>query len=86
VIQGYLVRRPDGSVFTSMEPTMINPTSLGKVTRLFGFKLADAPPGDYEILMTIRDELAGQSMEIREPFTVGPPLPATATAQAPPAN
>jgi VWFA-related protein len=83
VIQGYLVRRPDGSVFTSMEPTMINPTSLGKVTRLFGFKLADAPPGDYEILMTIRDELAGQSMEIREPFTVGPPLPATATAQAP---
>jgi hypothetical protein len=88
VIQGYLVRRPDGSVFTSMEPSVINPTSLGKVTRLFGFRLADAEPGDYEILMTIRDELAGQSMEIREPFTVGPPLPATATAQAPvaPAN
>jgi VWFA-related protein len=86
VVQGYLVRRPDGSVLTSMEPTVINPTSLGKVTRLFGFRLGDAPPGDYEILMTIRDELAGQSMEIREPFTVGPPLPGTATAQAPPAN
>jgi VWFA-related protein len=86
VVQGYLVRRPDGSVLTSMEPSVINPTSLGKLTRHFGFPLTDATPGDYEILMTIRDELAGQSIEIREPFTVGPPLPATATAQAPPAN
>ncbi|HKZ32161.1 MAG TPA: VWA domain-containing protein, partial [Vicinamibacteria bacterium] len=86
VVQGYLVRRTDGSILTSMEPSVINPTSLGKVTRLFGFRLTDAAPGDYEILMTIRDELAGQSMEILEPFTVGPPLPATASAQAPAGN
>ena len=86
VVQGYLVRRSDGSLLTSMEPSVINPTSLGKVTRLFGFRLTDAPPGDYEILMTIRDELAGQSMEILEPFTVGPPLATTATASAPAAS
>lgn len=89
VVQGYLVRRPDGSVFTSMEPSVINPTSLGKVTRMFGFRLTDAPLGAYEILMTIRDDLAGQSLEIREPFNVVEPLPAsalpaTASAQAPP--
>jgi hypothetical protein len=83
VVQGYLVRRPDGSILTSMEPTPINPTTLGKVTRMFGFRLGDAPPGEYEILMTIRDDLAGQSMEIREPFTVGPPLANTAAAPAP---
>jgi hypothetical protein len=86
VVQGYLVRRSDGSLLTSMKPSVINPTSLGKVTRLFGFRLTDAPPGDYEILMTIRDELAGQSMEILEPFTVGPPLATTATASAPTAS
>ena len=86
VVQGYLVRRSDGSILTSMEPSVIGATSLGKVTRLFGFRLKDAPLGDYEMLMTIRDELAGQSMEIREPFTVVPPLPATATAQAPAGN
>ena len=36
--------------------------------------------------MTVRDELAGQSMEIREPFVVGPPLPRRqpVAAQAPP--
>jgi VWFA-related protein len=87
VVQGYLVRRADGSVFTGMEPTMIAPTSLGKLSRMFGFHLTNAPEGEYEILMTIRDELAGQSMEIREPFTVGPPLPTPAVAsQAPPAG
>jgi VWFA-related protein len=86
VVQGYLVRRPDGSIFTSMEPSVINPTSLGKVTRLFGFRLTDALPGDYEILMTIRDELAGQSMEFRESFTVGPPLTVTAAASPPTGN
>jgi hypothetical protein len=83
VVQGYLVRRSDGSILTSMEPSVIGATSLGKVTRLFGFRLKDAPLGDYEMLMTIRDELAGESMEIREPFTVVAPLPATATASAP---
>ncbi len=86
VVQGYLVRRADGSILTGMEPSVITPTSLGKLTRLFGFRLNDAAPGDYEILMTIRDELAGQSMEIREPFSVGPPVPVTAAAQPPPAG
>jgi len=86
VVQGYLVRRADGSILTGMEPSVISPTSLGKLTRLFGFRLVDAAPGEYEILMTIRDELAGQSMEILEPFTVGPPLPVTAAAQQPPAG
>jgi VWFA-related protein len=74
VVQGYLVRRADGSVFTGMEPSEIKPTSLGRLSRMFGFRLTDAPQGDYEILMTVRDELAGQSLEIHEPFTVGPPL------------
>jgi hypothetical protein len=54
---------------------------------MFGFRLADAPEGNYEILMTIRDELAGQSMEIREPFVVGPPLAEQpVAAQAPAGN
>jgi VWFA-related protein len=79
VIQGYVVKRPDGSVYTAMEPTLINPTSLGKVMRTFGFRLADADPGDYEIVMVIRDEIAGRSFELHEPFRVVEPLPPSAT-------
>jgi VWFA-related protein len=83
VTQGYVVTRPDGSVLTATEPTPISPTSLGQVTRLVGFRLADAPPGDYEMVMAIRDDLAGQSIEVREPFKVVEPLPPSAMPKAP---
>ncbi len=78
VTQGYVVTKPDGSVLTAMEPAMINPTSLGQVTRMFGFRLTGAEPGDYEIVMAIRDDIAGRSFELREPFRVVEPLPASA--------
>jgi hypothetical protein len=83
VTQGYVVTKPDGTVFTAMEPSAINPTSLGQVMRTFGFKLADAPPGDYEIVMAIRDDLAARSIEMREQFKVVEPLPASAAPPAP---
>jgi hypothetical protein len=77
-----MVTRPDGSVFTAMQPSAINPTSLGQVSRLFGFRLAGAEPGDYEIVMAVRDDLAGRSFELREPFRVVEPLPPSALPTA----
>ena len=75
-------QKPDGGVLTAMEPSPINPTSLGQVMRTFGFKLADVPPGDYEIVMAVRDYIAGRSFEISEPFKVVEPLPASALPPA----
>jgi VWFA-related protein len=86
VRHGYEVRRGDGSVLTGIEPSVIRPTSLGAVNRFFGFKLADASPGQYELFMTLRDDVAGVSTEVRESFEVLPPgaLPVTPmNAQAP---
>jgi VWFA-related protein len=82
VTQGYVVKKPDGGILTAMEPSPINPTSLGQVMRTFGFKLADVPPGDYEIVMAVRDDIAGRSFEISEPFKVTEPLPASALPPA----
>jgi VWFA-related protein len=82
VTQGYVVTRPDGSVLTGMQPSVINPTSLGQVMRTFGFRLTDTPPGDYAVVMTVRDDIAGRSVEMREPFKVVPPLPASAMPAA----
>jgi hypothetical protein len=76
------VRRPDGSVFAAGEPSLIKPTSLGQVTRMFGFRLEGAAPGDYEIEMAIRDDIAGRSFELKEPFRVGEPLPPSALPPA----
>ncbi len=83
VTQGYVVTRPDGSVLTATEPTLINPTSLGQVARMVGFRLVDTPPGDYEMVMAIRDDIAGRSIEVREPFKVVEPLPPSAMPPAP---
>jgi len=72
VLQGYVVKRPDGSVLAAMAPSMIKPTSIGHLSRVFGFRLADATPGEYDLMMTVRDDLGGKSIERHEPFTVVP--------------
>lgn len=75
VSQGYAVRRLDGAVYTSGPQTVIRPTSLGQLSRLFGVILDDATPGEYEIVLTFRDEISGKTLELREPFRVVPPSP-----------
>jgi VWFA-related protein len=70
VSAGYSLRRLDGTVASQVEPTPIQPTSLGKLSRLVGTSLASTIPGEYELVLTVRDELAGKTVEVREPFTV----------------
>ena len=72
VTAGYEIRRTSGLVFKRSAPTPINPTSVGALLRLSGISLRGAPPGEYEIVLTIRDELAGRTVERREPFAVKP--------------
>jgi hypothetical protein len=79
VAQGYRVLGPDGSVLMSNPPNVIRPSSLGGLSRLFGFSLKKLTPGDYEMVMTVRDELAGETLEVTEPFRVAPPAPAPTT-------
>lgn len=76
VAQGYRVLGPDGTVFASHPERVILPTSIGALSRTFGFSLENAIPGDYDLVMTFRDQLAGKTLELREPFRVlSPPSP-----------
>jgi VWFA-related protein len=72
VVHGYEVRKAGGGVLTGLAPSPIRPTSLGHLSRMFGFRLTDATPGDYEIVMTVRDELAGKTLDLHERFKVLP--------------
>jgi VWFA-related protein len=74
VSMGYQVRRSDGALYTQDAPSTINPTSAGSLSRMIGFSLGDATPGDYEIVMRVKDELSGKSLELHEPFSVTAPL------------
>lgn len=42
--------------------------------------LEGAEPGDYELLLAIKDELTGAEREVQEPFTVTPALARAAVA------
>lgn len=70
---GYEVRRSDGALYTGEAPSRIVPTPKGALSRLIGFSLERAAPGDYEIRMRLKDELSGRTLELREPFSVSLP-------------
>jgi VWFA-related protein len=77
VTAGYEIRKSDGTVVTHVDATPIQPTSLGKLMRLVGARLVDSAPGEYEIVLRLKDEIAGKDLELREPFSVTPPAPAS---------
>lgn len=79
VVQGLEVRRADGAVVRSVPESRIRPTSIGQLSRIAGFTLKGMAPGDYEVRMTLRDELAKKTLRVVEPFTVLPPRAAGAS-------
>jgi hypothetical protein len=70
VVAGYEIRRPDGGVVSRAEPTPIRASSLGKLSRLVAAPLSHVPPGQYELVLRLRDELTRRELEVREPFEV----------------
>ena len=51
------------------DPTPVLPSSLGAVARLMQIPL-NVEPGDYELILTVRDETTGELRELVEPFQV----------------
>jgi hypothetical protein len=67
---GHALRRRGGPVVGQAEPTTVTPTSIGAVIRLIQIPLAVASPGDYELVLSVTDEISGQHVERVEPFVV----------------
>ncbi|MFI5183984.1 MAG: VWA domain-containing protein [Vicinamibacteria bacterium] len=81
VTAGYQIRGGDGTVRGEVPPSLIKPTSLGKLLRMVGTKLDDFPPGDYEFVLDLKDEVAGKTLEVREPFTLVAPSSAPSASR-----
>jgi VWFA-related protein len=82
VTAGYVVRRPDGTPVVEVAPSRINPTSLGKLSRIVGTRLPAEATGDLEFVLSVKDEISGKTLEVKEPFTVAASA-AKAAAPAP---
>jgi len=80
VSAGYVVRRPDGTPVVEVPATRINPTSLGKLSRIVGTRLPAEATGDLEFVLSVKDEISGKTLEVKEPFTVAGAAPATASS------
>jgi len=70
-IAGFVVRSADGREWASGAPVAMDLES-GKPTRLVSLPLSDAPLGESEIVLTVRNEVSGRTFEAREPFRVEP--------------
>ena len=67
---GHELRRRGGSRLGRVEPTLVTPTSMGAVIRLIQIPLSIAPPGEYELVLTVHDEISGRRIEAVEPLVV----------------
>lgn len=67
---GHALRRPGGAVIGATTPNPLRPTSIGALSRLIQIPLAGRPVGDYELVLTVTDELSGETREVVEPFAI----------------
>ena len=71
VSAGYEIRRADGVVFKRTEPHAHQPDlASGRSCASTASRCAAPQPGEYELVLTVKDELAGRSVEVREPFEI----------------
>jgi VWFA-related protein len=74
---GHALRHRGAEIVGRANPSLIEPTSLGAVARMVQIPLRAFPPGDYELVLTVTDEVSGASRELVEPFSVTPPMTAS---------
>jgi hypothetical protein len=80
VSSGFVLRAADGSAVAQGQAAVIRPTPEGRVARIGGIPLKGLPPGRYELVLDLRDEVSGQTMDVHEPFSIEPETAATRTA------
>ena len=70
VSSGFALRAADGTLVSQGAPVPIRPTPEGRLARLGGIPLKGMPPGQYELVLNLRDDVSGRAIDIREPFSI----------------
>lgn len=67
----WTLRRGD-EIVREAPPTLIQPGGDGRLTRTLGISLQGAPPSEYTLTLTVKDEKSSETLTRTEPFTVAP--------------
>jgi VWFA-related protein len=76
VVGSHQLIGPGGAVVKELAPRPVAGGG-GPPSRFAGLNLAGLAPGDYELRLKVSDEIAGQTVERREPLAILPPAPAS---------
>lgn len=68
VASGHSLQDGGGAILFFSEPTPIQTSSEGTVSRLIGFATEGLAPGDYAVTLFLMDQVSGEAIEIQEPF------------------
>ncbi|HUL79490.1 MAG TPA: VWA domain-containing protein [Vicinamibacteria bacterium] len=71
VLGAWTLRRGD-EVVRESPPTLIQPGGDGRLTRTLGISLQGASPGEYALVLAVKDEKTGETHSVAEAFTVVP--------------
>ena len=66
------VRRADGAVIKELKPTPLLPGQDG-MSRFAGISLAGLSAGDYDLVVTVIDEVRGETVTVDEAFAIAEP-------------
>jgi VWFA-related protein len=70
VTLSYALRRTDGAVVGGTQPQPLRPNPEGRLAVIVGVTLPQDAQGDHELVLTVRDDAAGRTLETVEPLTV----------------
>ncbi len=85
VSAGYQVTNSQGTVIATQPAQPLAPGPRGELAQMFSVSLQGVTPGEYAIGLLVQDEVAGQRLEVLDPFTVTGPVPG-ATSSGPSAS
>jgi VWFA-related protein len=81
VVTGYRVEAMDGTVVATQPPTPVEAGPDGRLSQMYALNLSGVQEGDYVIVLEVKDEVAGKTLQVLDPFTVaagaGPRLAGT---------
>jgi VWFA-related protein len=70
VFAGFSLQDASGREVSGGDPAVIRPDGNGGLARVIGISLEGLPPGEYSLLLTFEDKIAGKSYEYREPLII----------------
>ena len=67
---GYIIKSAEGTTLTSQPLTPLRESGGGPLSQTIVLSLQGIVSGEYELVLSVRDDATGEAVQVREPFAV----------------